>query len=71
MKITNENEYIQSLERYKAIAEKVWNLRIELRSIYDNIAEYQGTETYRKDRGGNASCEMRSREFEELKSKKE
>ena len=69
MKITNENEYIQSLERYKAIAEKVWNLRIELRSIYDNIAEYQRTETYRKDRGRNASCEMRSREFEELKGK--
>ena len=68
MKITNESEYCQNIARYKAINEEIINMRWELESIYDTIVEYQESDTYNQDRRWNPSCEMRSREFENLKS---
>ena len=70
MKITNEPKYVQALNRCKAIGEQITNLKTELRELEIDLWVYQGTETYNKDRGGHVSCEMRSREFDNLKSEK-
>ena len=70
MKITNECEYVQSLDRCKAINEQVTNLKTELRELEIDIFKYQGTDRYHSDRSGNVSCERRNLEFDNLKSEK-
>ena len=70
MKITNESEYVQSLERCKAIRLQLTKLRKELRELEIDIFKYQGTDRYHSDRSGNVSCERRNLEFDNLKSEK-
>ena len=69
MKITNEGEYQQSLSRCAGLREQIFTQRTEIRELEIDIFNYQESDEYHKDRNS-ANCEMRSREFDNLKSEK-